>query len=125
MALISTSCSPTTETLQLLRFADLAEGDLRLTADGILFAGLGVDERKALFARHLATYVPLAAHIKRILDERPNHNAPIIRFTDELSNHMSEDSADQTIRTVVNWARYGELFSYDEASGILSQESQV
>ncbi len=69
MALISTSCSPTTETLQLLRFADLAEGDLRLTADGILFAGLGVDERKALFARHLATYVPLAAHIKRILDE--------------------------------------------------------
>lgn len=125
MALISTSCSPTTETLQLLRFADLAEGDLRLTADGILFAGLGVDERKALFARHLATYVPLAAHIKRILDERPNHNAPIIRFTDELSNHMSEDSADQTIRTVVNWARYGELFSYDEASGILSRENQV
>lgn len=125
MALISTNCSPTTETLQLLRFADLAEGDLRLTADGILFSGLGVDERKALFARHLATYVPLAAHIKRILDERPNHNAPIIRFTDELSNHMSEDSADQTIRTVVNWARYGELFSYDEASGILSQESQV
>ncbi len=88
MALISTSCSPTTETLQLLRFADLAEGDLRLTANGILFSGLGVDERKALFARHLATYVPLAAHIKRILDERPNH--------------MSEDSADQTIRTVVN-----------------------
>jgi NitT/TauT family transport system ATP-binding protein len=40
------------------------------------------DERKRLFARHLLTYVPLAAHVRRVLDERASaHRAeePLLR----------------------------------------------
>jgi NitT/TauT family transport system ATP-binding protein len=66
------------ETLQLMRFAELAEGDLKLTEAGRRFAGAGTDERKAQFAQHLVTYVPLAAHIKHILEERSSHRASII-----------------------------------------------
>ena len=29
---------------------------------------------------------------------------------------MSEDYADETMRTIVSWARYAELFAYDEGS---------
>jgi len=29
-----------------------------------------VDGRKRLFSQHLLSYVPLAGHIKRVLDER-------------------------------------------------------
>ena len=72
------------ETLQLLRFAELAEGDLKITEAGRRFANAEVDERKAQFAQHLVAFVPLAAHMKHILDERPSHRAPIIRFKDEL-----------------------------------------
>ena len=62
-------------TLQMLRFAELEGGDLKLTDDGKAFAQAGVDERKRVFSRHLLTYVPLAAHIRRVLDERASHSA--------------------------------------------------
>ncbi len=67
---------PVAEVLQLLRFAELAEGDIRLTEPGRRFVGLEPDARKKLFAQHLLAYVPLAGHIRRVLDERGTHRAP-------------------------------------------------
>ncbi len=60
---------PILETLQLLRFAEVAEGDVRLTEAGMRFARADLDEGKRLFAQHLIAYVPLAAHIKFAYDE--------------------------------------------------------
>ncbi len=111
------------ETLQLLRFAELAEGDLKITDAGRRFAGAGVDERKAQFAQHLVTYVPLAAHIKHILDERPSHRAPLIRFKDELEDKMSEEDAETTLHTVINWARYAEVLAFDGETGMISLDN--
>jgi NitT/TauT family transport system ATP-binding protein len=108
------------ETLQLLRFAELAEGDLKLSDAGRRFVDAGVDERKAQFAQHLVAFVPLAAHMKHILDERPSHRAPIIRFKDELEDSMPEEEAERTLHTVVNWARYAELLAFDGESGMVS-----
>jgi len=111
------------ETLQLLRFAELAEGDLKLTDAGRRFAEAGVDERKAQFAQHLVTYVPLVAHIKRILDERQSHRAPLIRFKDELEDKMPADYAETTLQAVINWARYAEVFAYDGETGMISLDN--
>ena len=108
------------ETLQLLRFAELAEGDLKLTDAGRRFVDSGVDERKAQFAQHLVAFVPLAAHMKHILDDRPSHRAPIIRFKDELEDTMPEEEAERTLHTVINWARYAELLAFDGESGMVS-----
>jgi NitT/TauT family transport system ATP-binding protein len=114
---------PVAETLQLLRLAELAEGDIRLTDAGRRFVDLDPDGRKRLFAQHLLAYVPLAGHIRRVLDDRGNHRAPASRFRDELEDHMSEKFADQTLRAVTSWARYGEIFAYDEASGVFSLDN--
>ncbi len=114
---------PVAETLQLLRFADLEGGDIRLTAPGLRFFDSDVDERKRLFEQHLATYVPLAAHIRRVLDERPTHRAPARRFRDELEDYMSEDYADTTLKAVTNWARYAEYFAYDENADLFTLEN--
>ncbi|MDR6873662.1 NitT/TauT family transport system ATP-binding protein [Bosea sp. BE125] len=111
---------PVAETLQLLRFADLEGGDIKLTAPGLRFADSDVDARKRLFSQHLATYVPLAAHIRRVLDERPSHRAPARRFRDELEDHMSEDYAATTLKAVTNWARYAEYFAYDEQAELFT-----
>src|ERR1700726_482457 len=59
---------PVAEALQMLRFAELAGGDIRLSEAGEQFAKGGTDERKRLFAQHLLGYVPLAAHVRRVLD---------------------------------------------------------
>ncbi len=111
------------ETLQLLRFADLAEGDIKLTPAGLRFAEADVDARKKLFGDHLLAYVPLAARIRMVLDERPSHRARSTRFLEELEDHMSEDYADQTLKSIITWGRYGELFAYDETSETFSLEN--
>ncbi len=113
------------EVLQLLRFAEVAEGDVRLTEAGRRFAALGVDERKALFRQHLILHVPIVAHIKRILDERPTHRAPMLRFRDELEDHMTETEAEQTLRAIISLARYAEVFAYDEHSDTFNLENPV
>lgn len=111
------------EALQLLRFAQLSEGDLMLTDTGKRFANLGTDARKKLFADALISYVPLIGLINRVLDERPSHTAPATRFHTELEDYMSEDYADETLKTVISWARYAELFAYDEHSETFSREN--
>ena len=114
---------PIAETLQLLRFTELEGGDIRLTPDGRRFADGEVDERKQLFGRHLIAHVPLAAHVRRVLDDRTSHTAPRSRFQVELEDYMSEEYADQTLNALISWGRYAEAFAYDEASGTFSLEN--
>jgi NitT/TauT family transport system ATP-binding protein len=111
------------ESLHLLRFAQLSEGDLVLTEAGKRFTHLETDARKKLFAEHVLNYVPVAALIRRVLDERPSHSAPAARFRNQLEDHMSEEDADETLRTAVSWGRYAELFAYDEQSETFSLEN--
>jgi NitT/TauT family transport system ATP-binding protein len=114
---------PVAETLQLLRFAEIEEGDIKLTPAGHRFAEAEVDVRKKLFGDHLLSYLPLAARIKLVLDERPAHTARAVRFLEELEDYMSDEYADRTLKSVVNWGRYGELFAYDETSETFSLEN--
>lgn len=116
---------PIAEVLQMLRFADVAEGDIALNETGKKFVQMEVDERKRLFASQLLSYIPLAAHVRRVLDDRPNHSAPFDRFKAELEDHMPEDQAEQTLRALISWSRYAEVFSYDENTHGFSLENPI
>ncbi len=115
---------PMAETLQLLRFAELRGAELVLTPSARRYAQGDTDQRKALFAAALNQHVPLVQHIRRVLDERASHEAPARRFRDELEDYMSEDYADETLRTVTLWGRYAEVFAYDEDDDRFSLEDQ-
>jgi len=108
---------PVAETLQMLRFAEVEGGDIRLTEAGMAFANAALEERKLAFERHLLTYVPLAAHVRRVLEERASHSAPKSRFLDELEDHMTPEAAEQTLRALISLARYAEAFVYDDDTG--------
>jgi NitT/TauT family transport system ATP-binding protein len=114
---------PVSESLQMLHFAEIEGGDIKLTDIGKQFAEFGMDDRKKLFQRQLLAYVPLAAHIRRVLQERANHSAPKSRFLDELEDHMSIEDAEHTLRAVTAWGRYAEVFAYDDDSGAFSLEN--
>ena len=114
---------PVAETLQMMRFAEVAGGDIRLTEIGNVFANSASDERKRIFSRQLLNYVPLAAHIRRVLDERPSHVARKSRFSDELEDYMSEDDAERTLRAMISWGRYAEAFAYDDENASFSLEN--
>ena len=114
---------PVAETLQMMRFAELVGGDIKLTDVGLAFAHADLDERKRIFSRQLLNYVPLAAHIRRVLDERPSHNARKSRFFDEIEDYMSEEAAEHTLRAIISWGRYAEAFAYDDENAIFSLEN--
>jgi NitT/TauT family transport system ATP-binding protein len=114
---------PVAEAMQLLRLADVEGGDIKLTHMGKRFADAELNERKEIFSRALMAHVPLAAHIRKVLDERASHSAPRTRFFDELEDHMAEDAADETLKSVVSWARFAELFSYDDDAELFSLEN--
>jgi NitT/TauT family transport system ATP-binding protein len=114
---------PVAESLQMLHFAEVGGGDIKLTDAGKQFAQADMDDRKRLFQHQLLTYVPLAAHIHRVLAERANHAAPKSRFLDELEDHMSEEDAEHTLRAVTAWGRFAEIFAYDDDSGAFSLEN--
>jgi NitT/TauT family transport system ATP-binding protein len=114
---------PVAETLQMLRFAELEGGDIRLTEAGRRFVAAPLDESKTLFRQHLLNFVPLAAHVRRVLDDRASHTAPRSRFLDELEDHMTGKAAEQTLDAVVGWGRYAEAFAYDDRRQQFSLEN--
>jgi NitT/TauT family transport system ATP-binding protein len=114
---------PVAEAMQMFHFAEVEGGDIKLTDTGKQFSELGMDDRKKLFQRQLLSYIPLAAHIRRVLQERANHVAPKSRFLDELEDHMSTEDAEHTLRAVTAWGRFAEMFAYDDDSGAFSLEN--
>jgi NitT/TauT family transport system ATP-binding protein len=114
---------PVVEALVLLHFADAEGGDIRLTEQGLAFANAELSERKRIFAKNLLQCVAFAAHLRRVLDERASHEAPRSRFLDELEDHMSPEAAEETLRTIISWGRYGEVFAYDDSTMRFSLEN--
>lgn len=108
------------EALHILEFAELKEGAIKLTAAGRVFAQSDDEERKRLFKEHLLRFVPFVAHIRHVLDERESHSAPRDRFESELEDHLSESDAETTLRTVIAWGRYAEIFGYDDGRRMFS-----
>jgi NitT/TauT family transport system ATP-binding protein len=114
---------PVSDALQMMHFVEVEGGDIKLTDVGKQFVEADTDERKRIFQRQLLSTVPLAAHIRRVLQERAHHGAPKSRFFDELEDHMSTEDAEETLRSVTAWARYAEAFAYDDDTQTFSLEN--
>ena len=113
---------PLTEALEILRFARVSKGDISLTEAGVNFANADILQRKKIFAKQLMQ-VPLAQHIRNILDERSNNRESEDFFLKVLSEHLSENEADRVLTVMIDWGRYAEIFAYDYDSGDLSLEN--
>ena len=111
------------EALRILKFADVAEGDIHLTAAGHIFADADTQKRKAIFAEHLIQSIPLAAYVYRVLQGRPGNHAPRIRFLTQLEDHMTEEDATEALAAITSWGRYAELFAYNDNSEMYSLEN--
>ncbi len=106
---------PIAEALHILEFAELSGDTLKLTAAGRVFAQCNsTDGRKKLFGEPLLRFVPLVAHILRVIDDRDGHRAPRTRFETELEDHLTRHEAERTLRAAIAWSRYAELFIYDD-----------
>lgn len=111
------------EVLDILRFASITDGSINPTPAGLNFAQADILEKKEIFSTHLLNYVPLARHIRRVLDDRPGYRAKRNRFLNELEDYLSESEAERVLTTVIEWGRYAEIFAYDSNTDELSLEN--
>lgn len=114
---------PILETLEVLGFAQISLGDIHLTPLGQQFLEADLQARKHIFAEQLLATIPLARHIRYVLDEKPKHRVSDERFLTKLEDYFSEKEAERVLRTMIDWGRYAELFAYDANTGMLSLEN--
>ncbi len=114
---------PITEALEILSFAEVSFGDIKLSDIGKKFFSADLLDRKGLFAKQLVANLPLASEIRRVLDEKRNHQASEERFLSKLEHYLSEKESERVLRTVIDWGRYAEIFAYDYNTGTLSLEN--
>jgi NitT/TauT family transport system ATP-binding protein len=95
---------PITESLDILHLARIKEGEIELTSMGQQLAQADILDQKKIFASQLMTFVPLARHIRRILDKDVCHEVSEEIFLKELGEHLSEQAAEEVLTTVIDWA---------------------
>jgi NitT/TauT family transport system ATP-binding protein len=114
---------PLTEVLDMLQFAKIADGDILFLEAGRQLIAADILKRKQLFAKHLLEYIPLAKHIREVLDNSYSQRISEKEFLEELETFLSDDEAHKLLRTIIDWGRYAEIFAYDYDTGIFSLEN--
>ncbi|MBI5259009.1 MAG: nitrate/sulfonate/bicarbonate ABC transporter ATP-binding protein [Burkholderiales bacterium] len=104
---------PVTRAVSLLGLAHLVQGELQLTPLGRRYVDGSHTLRREIFGQQLLAHVPLVAHIRHALEQHPQGAMPEKAFLRLLQQHMDAREAAQTLRTVIEWGRHGEVFGYD------------
>ena len=115
---------PTYEALSMLGLAHVDKGDIMLTALGRNYVEADQAQKQEIFGQQLLTHVPLAAHIRRSLEDEPSGNLTEKRFLDLLEEFMEADKAKRVLEVAIEWGRYGEVYSYDYHTGRLTLPEQ-
>jgi NitT/TauT family transport system ATP-binding protein len=107
---------PIVEAATLLGFAEVAEGDARLTAAGRAFAEAGIEQRKQIFREASLERVSLLLHMQSALRSKADHALPAEFFRDILDERFDAQQAEQQFQTAMDWGRYAEIFEFDPAT---------
>lgn len=111
---------PTYEALGLLGLAVIEKGDILLTPLGKHYIDGDQTLRQQIFGQQLLTHVPLAAHIRRNLENEVSGSLPEQSFLKLLAEFMEEDEAKRVLEIAIEWGRYGEAYEYDYHTGRLT-----
>lgn len=116
---------PLVELSTLLHFAQVVDGDIELTAEGIEFARATVLERKKLFSNQLMQYVPFVQQMITILQSKSNKKMNLEFFEDLLARTFGDKKAQSQMALLISWERYAELVEYDQDKEQVYLESTI
>jgi NitT/TauT family transport system ATP-binding protein len=107
---------PITEAAELLGFVKIGNGDIELTDLGRNVIDGDENAKKAIFRRQILANVVLAKRIRANLESTEDHRVGREVILEFLGSSFPPDESERQVRTVVDWARYAELFDYDPDS---------
>jgi NitT/TauT family transport system ATP-binding protein len=110
---------PTYEALTLLGLALIEKGDIALTPMGRRYVEAEQAQRQEMFGQQLLTHVPLAAHIRQMLEAEASGSLPEKPFIELLEEFLKADEAKAVLEIAIEWGRYGEIYEYDFHTGRL------
>ncbi len=105
---------PITEAAGILGFTQVQQGDILITPLGETFAEASILARKEIVAARILR-LPTVRWIFETLQADADGRAPADYFLDRLRVDFG-DYADEQLATAIDWARYGELFEFDDYS---------
>jgi len=111
---------PIVEAAEVLAFATVDQGDIRLTGLGQAFADASIVARKEILAGR-ALRLPVIRWIYETLQAAEDHRLAEEVFIEQLQNDFGEYARHQ-LEIAVDWGRYAELFAYDDNTGELYLE---
>jgi len=114
---------PLLDAAVLLGFADVADGDVRLTPVGQDFATTTILRSKDLFRQQVLERVPVMSSILHTLQQKADGGLRADFFLDIWDDYFPTEEAERQLATAVDWGRYGELFEFDSGDGRLSLPS--
>jgi NitT/TauT family transport system ATP-binding protein len=113
-----------TNASELLGFVDTPHRTVILSAEGSRYVKASHAERKAIF-RQGALDLLLFQRVREAL-RQADHNAVDRDYVLELiALHLPSEKFDATFETLVNWGRFGDLFTYDENTEVLTLSEEV
>lgn len=104
---------PLLDAASLLGFAEVIQGDVKLTEVGRDFATTTILRSKDLFRQQTLERVPMLVSMVQTLREKQNGSMRAEFFLDLLDEHVPRPEAEQQFATAIDWGRYAELFEYD------------
>ncbi|WP_448562455.1 ABC transporter ATP-binding protein [Trichothermofontia sp.] len=104
---------PILDAAVLLGFAEVSEGDVRLTEIGQDFATTTILRSKDLFRQQALTHVPVLNSIVQTLREKRSGSMRADFFLDLWDEYFPHEEAERQFATAIDWGRYAELFEYD------------
>jgi cobalt-zinc-cadmium resistance protein CzcA len=104
---------------ELLDFIDTPLHMVVLTARGKRFVEANAEERKTLWREQLLN-LRLFREVHDVLQRQPDRSVDSDFVLETIAMRMPHENYEKVFQTFVRWARFGELFAYDEATQHLS-----
>jgi len=104
---------------EMLNFVDTPKSAVLLEPEGRRLVQAGPDERKAIWRAQLLK-LSLFSEIAAVLRKQRRHTIDRDFVLETIVLRMPQEDYEKVFETFIGWARFGELFAYDETSGTIS-----
>ncbi len=108
-----------TKAAELLNFVDTPKQNILLTAAGRAFVKADADERKRMWREQLLK-LRLFQDVYGLLTQQEDHSLSADMIRELIIIAMPRENYEVMFDTMVRWARFGNLFAYEEDSDRLS-----
>jgi len=106
---------------ELLDLVDTPQRLVVLTPLGRQFAAAAPHARKAIWRARLMG-LRLFSDVRDAVAAAPDHRLPRDFVLETIALRMPAEDSEKLFEVWVGWARYGELFAYDDADGVITPQ---